>query len=753
MVRSCSAFGCTTRSSKTEYVFRFPMNFEEKKKDWENALGRKGFSATRNSGVCYKHFRPEDFKQNRTRVNLKHNAVPSIFKQSSKCLKTKENKPRRLLCVSRQIQKVKPVQSQHVPSNSTKENKPRTVLDKNASVSSTKQIPKVEPVQCQSVASISTKENKPIRVYRNASVSSTKQISKVEPVQSQGVPSNSTCSTAVENEERIVIDNDDDIDCNISIKETVQSQSVPSTTTKENKPRRVYKNASVLFTRQIPKVEPVQRQNVPNTSTCSTAMENREIMAVDNDDDVDCNITTEKTVQSQRVPSTTTKENKPRRRCKIVSVVSTRQIPKVEPVQRQNVPNTSTCSTAMESREIMAVDNDDDVDCNITTEKTVQSQRVPSTTTKENKPRRRCKIVSVVSTRQIPKVEPVQRQNVPNTSTCSTAMESREIMAVDNDDDVDCNITTEKTVQSQRVPSTTTKENKPRRVCKIVSVVSTRQIPKVEPIQSQSMPSTSTCSTAVENEGRVVVDNDNDFVCDVTIKNTVQSQSVPSTTTYSTAMENREIMMVDKVDDVDSDVSIKKTVQSHNVPSNSTKENKPRRVYKIASVLSTRQIPKVEPVQTPSVPSTTIKESKSIRVYRNTISNMRQIPKIESVQIQSVPSTSTCSTTVENEERMMITNDDIDSYVSIKDEFERLKKCEKDWRKLKIRYILNLGKLQKKIRTLNQKLRRKNKKLDKMKELIKSFKGKSLVDMELGQRLNNDFAGMNEDALEIFIEN
>ncbi|XP_028129901.2 uncharacterized protein LOC114325944 [Diabrotica virgifera virgifera] len=678
MVRSCSAFGCTTRSSKTEYVFRFPMNFEEKKKDWENALGRKGFSATRNSGVCYKHFRPEDFKQNRTRVNLKYNAVPSIFKQSSKCLKTKENKPRRLLCVSRQIQKVKPVQSQNVPSNSTKENKPRTVLDKNASVSSTKQIPKVEPVQCQSVASISTKENKPIRVYRNASVSSTKQISKVEPVQSQGVPSNSTCSTAVENEERIVIDNDDDIDCNISIKETVQSQSVPSTTTKENKPRRVYKNASVLFTRQIPKVEPFQRQNVSNTSTCSTAMENREIMAVD---------------------------------------------------------------------------NDDNVDCNITTEKTVQSQRVPSTTTKENKPRRRCKIVSVVSTRQIPKVEPVQRQNVPNTSTCSTAMESREIMAVDNDDDVDCNITTEKTVQSQRVPSTTTKENKPRRVCKIVSVVSTRQIPKVEPIQSQSMPSTSTCSTAVENEGRVVVDNDNNFVCDVTVKNTVQSQSVPSTTTYSTAMENREIMMVDKVDDVDSDVSIKKTVQSHNVPSNSTKGNKPRRVYKIASVLSTRQIPKVEPVQTPSVPSTTIKESKSIRVYRNTISNMRQIPKIESVQIQSVPSTSTCSTTVENEERMMIANDDIDSYVSIKDEFERLKKCEKDWRKLKIRYILNLGKLQKKIRTLNQKLRRKNKKLDKMKELIKSFKGKSLVDMELGQRLNNDLAGMNEDALEIFIEN
>uniref|UniRef100_A0A8D9FKP9 THAP domain-containing protein 1 n=1 Tax=Cacopsylla melanoneura TaxID=428564 RepID=A0A8D9FKP9_9HEMI len=97
MVRSCSAFGCTTRSSKEETVFRFPMRYEGKKKEWEKALRREGFTATLYSGVCYKHFKPDDFKEKSTRLRLKPDAVPTIFESFPPYVQTEKRSLRKIL--------------------------------------------------------------------------------------------------------------------------------------------------------------------------------------------------------------------------------------------------------------------------------------------------------------------------------------------------------------------------------------------------------------------------------------------------------------------------------------------------------------------------------------------------------------------------------------------------------------------------------------------------------------------------------
>ncbi|TKS84919.1 THAP domain-containing protein 6 [Collichthys lucidus] len=60
----------------------FPMfpKDEELRKQWEAAVGRKGFSASRAATLCSEHFRPEDFDRTGQTVRLRVGVVPSVFR-------------------------------------------------------------------------------------------------------------------------------------------------------------------------------------------------------------------------------------------------------------------------------------------------------------------------------------------------------------------------------------------------------------------------------------------------------------------------------------------------------------------------------------------------------------------------------------------------------------------------------------------------------------------------------------------------
>ena len=57
---------------------RFPENRERRRK-WELALRREGFSAGDRTLLCSEHFRSEDFDRTGQTVRLKDGVVPSIF--------------------------------------------------------------------------------------------------------------------------------------------------------------------------------------------------------------------------------------------------------------------------------------------------------------------------------------------------------------------------------------------------------------------------------------------------------------------------------------------------------------------------------------------------------------------------------------------------------------------------------------------------------------------------------------------------
>ncbi|XP_029949012.1 THAP domain-containing protein 2-like isoform X2 [Salarias fasciatus] len=57
----------------------FPLN-AEKRRQWELALRRDGFVASKNCKLCSEHFRSEDFDRTGQTVRLKAGVVPTIFK-------------------------------------------------------------------------------------------------------------------------------------------------------------------------------------------------------------------------------------------------------------------------------------------------------------------------------------------------------------------------------------------------------------------------------------------------------------------------------------------------------------------------------------------------------------------------------------------------------------------------------------------------------------------------------------------------
>lgn len=59
-------------------LYRFPKD-SVRKRNWEVALRREGFSASSSSALCSKHFKPEDFDRTGQTVRLKDGAVPSVF--------------------------------------------------------------------------------------------------------------------------------------------------------------------------------------------------------------------------------------------------------------------------------------------------------------------------------------------------------------------------------------------------------------------------------------------------------------------------------------------------------------------------------------------------------------------------------------------------------------------------------------------------------------------------------------------------
>lgn len=58
---------------------RFPKD-EELRKQWEAAVGRKGFSASRSSSLCSEHFGPEHFDRTGQTVRIRAGVVPSVFR-------------------------------------------------------------------------------------------------------------------------------------------------------------------------------------------------------------------------------------------------------------------------------------------------------------------------------------------------------------------------------------------------------------------------------------------------------------------------------------------------------------------------------------------------------------------------------------------------------------------------------------------------------------------------------------------------
>ena len=82
MVKSCVAYGCTTRwKSGSGITFHtFPLKDQHQVQKWVTAVRREGWLPTKHSFICSDHFLQSDFVQN-TGIykRLKKDAVPSVF--------------------------------------------------------------------------------------------------------------------------------------------------------------------------------------------------------------------------------------------------------------------------------------------------------------------------------------------------------------------------------------------------------------------------------------------------------------------------------------------------------------------------------------------------------------------------------------------------------------------------------------------------------------------------------------------------
>ena len=63
---------------------RFPHRNAELLKLWLNEMGRVGWSPSKESVLCSKHFRGECFIKYETYTRLKENSVPTLFNKSNK---------------------------------------------------------------------------------------------------------------------------------------------------------------------------------------------------------------------------------------------------------------------------------------------------------------------------------------------------------------------------------------------------------------------------------------------------------------------------------------------------------------------------------------------------------------------------------------------------------------------------------------------------------------------------------------------
>ncbi|KAJ8281170.1 hypothetical protein GJAV_G00064320 [Gymnothorax javanicus] len=79
----CAAYGCSnerdiyTRSHGITF-HRFPKD-GELRRQWELAVRRDGFVATKRSLLCSEHFKPGDFDRTGQTVRLRHGVKPSVF--------------------------------------------------------------------------------------------------------------------------------------------------------------------------------------------------------------------------------------------------------------------------------------------------------------------------------------------------------------------------------------------------------------------------------------------------------------------------------------------------------------------------------------------------------------------------------------------------------------------------------------------------------------------------------------------------
>ncbi|XP_034547133.1 THAP domain-containing protein 6 isoform X1 [Notolabrus celidotus] len=83
MVHSCAALNCKNRCSvqtrSRGVTFHcFPKD-TKRKKQWESALKRKDFNASRSSMLCSEHFRWEDIDRTGQTVRIRDGAIPSVF--------------------------------------------------------------------------------------------------------------------------------------------------------------------------------------------------------------------------------------------------------------------------------------------------------------------------------------------------------------------------------------------------------------------------------------------------------------------------------------------------------------------------------------------------------------------------------------------------------------------------------------------------------------------------------------------------
>lgn len=91
---SCSAFGCTNRSTKGSDVnfFRFPLNNKHRLRQWLTNVRRKNWSPSRSSRLCSTHFEEKHFYTDcKGKRRLRETAVPTIFSYTTYYLKRRES--------------------------------------------------------------------------------------------------------------------------------------------------------------------------------------------------------------------------------------------------------------------------------------------------------------------------------------------------------------------------------------------------------------------------------------------------------------------------------------------------------------------------------------------------------------------------------------------------------------------------------------------------------------------------------------